>query len=101
MEFCNRAIKCQRKKEKQLGVGPCLTGVATALRGSGDEMGSYVTFLDTARAEGERSTPWSPATGLNFKKDQTKRRKRRRRRKTKRKRRRRSLEVDRNREKVK
>lgn len=47
-------------------------------------LGSYVTFLDTARAEGERSTPWSPATGLNFKKDQTKKR-RRRQRKTKRK----------------
>lgn len=62
-------------------------------------MGSYVTFLDTARAEGERSTPWSPATGLNFKKDQTRERKRRR-RKTKRKRRK-SLEVKRDREMAK
>lgn len=54
-----------------LDYGGCGPSEAVGKSGQG-----YVTFLDTARAEGERSTPWSPATGLNFKKDQTRKRKR-------------------------
>lgn len=54
-------------------------GGCRPLEAMGKSGRGYITFLDTARAEGERSTPWSPATGLNFKKDQTRKRKRKQR----------------------
>lgn len=60
----------------------------------------YVTFLDTARAEGERSTPWSPATGLNFKRTKQGRGKQRKTKEEEGKEER-NLEVERDRERVK
>lgn len=77
MEFPNRPSVRERERDTAGFVGPCVTRSLRPGRQWG-QVGSYVTFLDTARAEGERSTPRSPATGLNFKKDQTRRRRRRR-----------------------
>lgn len=62
------------QQEKGLGRGPCghsLADYSAAMRTqlwAGRTQGGwgYVTFMGTARAEGERSTTWCPAIGLNF-----------------------------------
>ena len=58
--------------QQEKGQGPCahkLTSSAMTTQLWSRRTGSvwdYVTFMSTARAEGERSTTWCPGIGLNF-----------------------------------
>lgn len=44
---------------------PCINSTAV-WNVDGGNVRTYVTFMGTARTEGERSTAWCPGIGLNF-----------------------------------